>query len=66
MTNPAAAAIAVLDPANFNVASVTALIEGSALDAATKATLVTAVQAAATNPVMVETVITQVKTALGL
>ena len=59
-------AAAALDPANFNAAAVTALIDGSALDDATKATLKTAVDAAAANPALVADTVAQVKTALGM
>ncbi len=61
-TDPAAA----LDPANFNPVAVTALIDGSTLDAATKTTLKTAVDAAAANPALVADTVAQVRTALGL
>ena len=60
------AAAAALDPANFNADAVVALIDGSALDDATKATLKTAVEAARANPALVADTITQVKTALGM
>ena len=46
-------AAAALDPANFNADAVVALIDGSTLDDATKATLKTAVEAAKANPALV-------------
>jgi len=68
-TDAAAAATdaaAALDPANFNADAVVALIDGSTLDDATKATLKTAVDAAKANPALVADTIAQVKTALGM
>ncbi len=62
----ATAATAALDPANFNADSVIALIDGSPLDDAMKATLKTAVEAAKANPALVADTIAQVKTALGM
>jgi hypothetical protein len=59
-------AAAALDPANFSADSVVALIDGSALDDATKTTLKTAVEAARANPALVADTIAQVKTALGM
>ena len=59
-------AAAALDPANFNADSVIALIDGSALDDATKTTLKTAVEAAKANPALVADTVAQVKTALGM
>jgi len=55
-----------LDPANFDAAAITAMIDGSALDQATKTTLKTAVTAAASNPALVADTVAQVKTALGM
>lgn len=60
------AAAAALDPANFNADAVAALIDGSALDDATKTTLKTAVEAARANPALVAETVAQVRTALGL
>jgi hypothetical protein len=60
------AAAAALDPANFNADAVVAMIDGSALDDATKTTLKTAVEAARANPALVADTIAQVKTALGM
>ena len=65
-TGTATDAAAALDPANFNADSVVALIDGSTLDDATKATLKTAVEAAKANPALVADTIAQVKTALGM
>lgn len=68
-TDAAAAATdaaAALDPANFNADAVVALIDGSTLDDATKATLKTAVEAAKANPALVADTVAQVKTALGM
>ena len=59
-------AAAALDPANFNADAVVALIDGSSLDDATKATLKTAVEAAKANPALVADTVAQVKTALGM
>lgn len=61
-----AAAAEALDPANFDAARITALIDGSTLDDATKTTLKTAVTAAAANPALVADTVAQVRTALGL
>ena len=65
-TTAVTGAAAALDPANFNADAVIALIDGSTVDAATKATLKTAVEAAKTNPALVADTIAQVKTALGM
>jgi hypothetical protein len=65
-TGAATDAAAALDPANFNADAVTALIDGSTLDDATKATLKTAVEAAKANPALVADTVAQVKTALGM
>ncbi len=59
-------AMTVLDPAAFDAAKVTALIDASPLDDATKTTLKTGVTAAAGNPALVAGAIAAVKTALGL
>ena len=59
-------AAALLDPAAFDATKVAGLIDASALDDATKATLKSAVEAAAGNPALVEAAIAQVKTALGM
>ena len=58
--------MAALDPANFNATAVKGLIDGSALGADVKATLNAAVDAAASNPALVQPAIDQVKAALGL
>jgi hypothetical protein len=58
--------MAALDPANFNADAVVALIDGSTLDDATKATLKTAVEAAKANPALVADTVAQVKAALGM
>jgi hypothetical protein len=63
---PAADAATALDPANFNADAVVALIDGAAIDDATKTTLKTAVEAARANPALVADTIAQVKTALGM
>lgn len=57
---------AALDPANFDADAVIAVIDGSSLDAATKATLKTAVEAAKANPALVADTVAQVKAALGM
>jgi hypothetical protein len=59
-------AAAALDPATFNADAVIALIDGSTVDDATKATLKTAVEAARANPALVADTVAQVKTALGM
>ncbi|MEI2685277.1 MAG: hypothetical protein V9G14_02595 [Cypionkella sp.] len=59
-------AMAVLDPANFDAAKINALIDASTLDDATKGTLKSGVDAAATNPALVEGAISAVKAALGM
>ena len=59
-------AAAALDPANFDAARISALIDASALDATTKTTLKAAVEAAASNPALVQTAVDQVRSALGL
>jgi len=58
--------MAALDPANFDAAKVTALINASALADDVKARLKTAVTAAASNAALVEPALAQVKAALGL
>ena len=65
-TDAVAGAVAALDPANFNADTVVTMIDGSALDDATKATLKTAVEAARANPALVAETIAQVKTVLGM
>ena len=65
-TGAATDALAALDPANFDATTITGLIDASALDEATKATLKTAVTAAASNPALVAETVAQVKAALGL
>ncbi|MFD1808842.1 hypothetical protein ACFSHQ_14055 [Gemmobacter lanyuensis] len=57
---------AVLDPANFDAAKISGLIDASTLDDATKGTLKAAVDGAAKNPALVEATVQQVKTALGM
>ncbi|MCB2132759.1 MAG: hypothetical protein KDD95_10120, partial [Rhodobacteraceae bacterium] len=57
---------AALDPANFDAEKVKGAIDASTLDDATKSTLKTAVDGAAANPALVQTVVDQVKAALGL
>ena len=59
-------AAAALDPAAFDAAKVTALIDASALDDATKATLKAGVEAAAADPAKVAEAIAAVKAALGM
>jgi hypothetical protein len=65
-TEAVTGAVAGLDPANFDADAVVALIDGSALDDATKTTLKTAVEAARANPALVADTVAQVRTALGL
>ena len=62
----AAAAAAALTRRTSTPTAVVALIDGSALDDATKTTLKTAVEAASANPALVADTIAQVKTALGM
>ena len=57
---------AILSVENFDPAKVTALIEGSSLSDGIKTQLVTAVEAAGNNPEMVQGVIDQIKSAMGL
>ncbi len=59
-------AAAALDPAMFDAAKIGALIDGSALDDATKATLKAGIDAAATNAALIPGAIAAVKTALGM
>ena len=66
MTEAAGDAAAVLNPAAFDAAKVNALIDASALDDATKATLKTGVDAAAADPALVQGAIDAVKAALGM
>ena len=65
-TDGMAEAMAVLDPAAFDAAKVIGLIDASPLDDATKATLKAGVEAAASNPTMVEGAVNAVETALGM
>jgi hypothetical protein len=60
------AAMAALDPAAYDAAKVTAVIDGSTLDDATKASLKSAVTMAGTDPIKQTDVIAQVKKALGM
>lgn len=64
--NVQAEAAAALDPANFDPARISALIDASQLDDTTKTTLKSAVEAAAASPALVQPAIDQVKAALGL
>ncbi|NJM83184.1 MAG: hypothetical protein HC844_12455, partial [Tabrizicola sp.] len=66
VTEGAADPAAALDPSKFDPAAVTAMIDGSSLDEATKTALKTAVDAAAANPALVADTVAQVRTALGL
>jgi colicin import membrane protein len=56
----------LLDATSFDAAKVTALIDGSSLDDSTKTTLKSAVEAAASNPLLLQGVLDQVKSAMGL
>ena len=60
------AAMAALDPAAYDAAKVTAVIDGSTLDDATKASLKSAVTMAGNDPIKLADVIAQVKKALGM
>ena len=60
------AAMAALDPATYDAAKVTALIDTSTLDDATKTSLKSAVTMAGTDPTKQADVIAQVKKALGM
>jgi hypothetical protein len=62
----AAEAAAVLDPAAFDAAKINAMIAASTLDDATKATLKAGVDAAATNPALVQGAVDAVKAAMGM
>ena len=55
-----------LDPQNFDADSVIGAIDSSSLDDATKSTLKSVVEAAKSNPALVQPAIDQVKAALGL
>ena len=59
-------AMAVLDPAKWDAAKVSAMIAASSLDDATKKTLTDAVTAAAADPAAITAVIAQIKTALKM
>ena len=65
-TDVQAEAAAALDPANFDAARISALIDASQLDDLSKTTLKAAVEAAASNPALVQTAVDQVRSALGL
>ena len=56
----------MLDPAAFDAAKINAMIAASTLDDATKATLKAGVDAAATNPALVQGAIDAVKAAMGM
>ena len=56
----------VKDPAAFDAAKINAMIAASTLDDATKATLKAGVDAAATNPALVQGAIDAVKAAMGM
>lgn len=56
----------LLDAATFDAAKVAEMIDGSSLDATTKATLKSAVTAASSNPLVLQGVLDQVKAAMGL
>ena len=62
----AAEAAAVLDPAAFDAVKVNAMIAASTLDDATPAPLKAGVDAAATNPALVQGAIDAVKAAMGM
>jgi hypothetical protein len=62
----AAEAAAALDPAAFDAAKINAMIAASTLDDATKATLKAGVDAAATNPALVQGAVDAVKAAMGM
>lgn len=65
-TDVQAEAAAALDAANFDVARISALIDASQLDDLSKTTLKAAVEAAASNPALVQAAVDQVRAALGL
>lgn len=66
VSDAATQAMELLDPAKFDADKLTALIDGSQLDDATKGTLKSAVAAAKANPALVDATVAQIKTALGL
>ena len=59
-------AMALLDPANFDMAKVVAKIDTSALDAGVKATLKAGVEAAGADPAKITEALAAVKTAMGM
>lgn len=59
-------AMPALDAATFDPVAIAGMIDASALDDATKATLKAAVTAAGSDPAAITAVIAQVRTALGL
>ena len=54
----------LLDPANLNIEAVTEAIANSPLDETTKQTLTTALEGAANNPLLLNTVLDQIRAAL--
>jgi colicin import membrane protein len=59
-------AMAALDPASFDAVKIKAMIDASSLNADLKTTLKANVDAAASNPALVESTVSAVKTALGM
>lgn len=55
-----------LDPANFDAAKITAMIDASALDATLKTTLKSGIEAAAADPTKIASALAAVKTAMGM
>ena len=66
VTDGAAATMAALDPANFDVAKISAMIDASALDAGVKATLKAGIEAAGADPTKIAAALAAVKTAMGM
>ena len=58
--------MAALDPANFDAAKISAMIDASALDAGVKTTLKAGIEAAAADPTKVASALAAVKTAMGM
>ncbi len=56
----------LLNPENFDLDKVTALLDGSSVDGATKTALQTALTAAGDNPDLLKTALDAIKAALGL
>ena len=65
-TDAATDAMATLDPANFDGAKISAMIDASALDAGLKTTLKAGIEAAGADPTKIAEALAAVKTAMGM